>query len=94
VEFCREYAIPHNVCGKVIVATAMLPEITENDLVPRGSGVRAQALKPDGALGRRFSVPTSRQGAASSKCALPSSDGFAHDRQYDRGHRATSLGLA
>jgi (S)-2-hydroxyglutarate dehydrogenase len=28
----------------------LLPEITENDLVPDGSGVRAQALKPDGAL--------------------------------------------
>jgi len=28
----------------------MLPEIAEPDLVPGGSGVRAQALKPDGAL--------------------------------------------
>jgi L-2-hydroxyglutarate oxidase len=28
----------------------LLPEITESDLVPGGSGVRAQALKPDGAL--------------------------------------------
>lgn len=28
----------------------MLPEIRESDLVPGGSGVRAQALKPDGAL--------------------------------------------
>ncbi|MFZ0806374.1 MAG: L-2-hydroxyglutarate oxidase, partial [Candidatus Sulfotelmatobacter sp.] len=28
----------------------LLPEIRENDLVPGGSGVRAQALKPDGAL--------------------------------------------
>ena len=28
----------------------LLPEITANDLVPGGSGVRAQALKPDGAL--------------------------------------------
>jgi L-2-hydroxyglutarate oxidase LhgO len=28
----------------------MLPEITSADLVPGGSGVRAQALKPDGAL--------------------------------------------
>lgn len=28
----------------------MLPEIEEKDLVPGGSGVRAQALKPDGAL--------------------------------------------
>ena len=28
----------------------LLPEISENDLVPGGSGVRAQALKPDGSL--------------------------------------------
>ena len=28
----------------------LLPEIGENDLVPGGSGVRAQALKPDGSL--------------------------------------------
>jgi (S)-2-hydroxyglutarate dehydrogenase len=28
----------------------LLPEINEGDLVPGGSGVRAQALKPDGAL--------------------------------------------
>ncbi len=28
----------------------LLPEIGENDLVPGGSGVRAQALKPDGAM--------------------------------------------
>jgi (S)-2-hydroxyglutarate dehydrogenase len=28
----------------------MLPEVRENDLVPGGSGVRAQALKPGGAL--------------------------------------------
>jgi L-2-hydroxyglutarate oxidase len=28
----------------------LLPEVVENDLVPGGSGVRAQALKPDGAL--------------------------------------------
>lgn len=28
----------------------MLPDITEQDLTPGGSGVRAQALKPDGAL--------------------------------------------
>jgi L-2-hydroxyglutarate oxidase LhgO len=28
----------------------LLPEITEKDLVPGGSGVRAQSLKPDGSL--------------------------------------------
>ena len=28
----------------------LLPEVTEQDLVPGGSGVRAQALKPDGAM--------------------------------------------
>ena len=29
---------------------SMLPEVRENDLVPGGSGVRAQAVKPDGTL--------------------------------------------
>jgi len=28
----------------------MLPDVRESDLVPGGSGVRAQALKPDGTL--------------------------------------------
>lgn len=28
----------------------LLPEVTQNDLTPGGSGVRAQALKPDGSL--------------------------------------------
>jgi L-2-hydroxyglutarate oxidase LhgO len=28
----------------------LLPEVGEGDLLPGGSGVRAQALKPDGAL--------------------------------------------
>jgi len=28
----------------------LVPEVGANDLVPGGSGVRAQALKPDGAL--------------------------------------------
>src|SRR6266581_4655097 len=33
VEFCREHAIPHNVCGKVIVAT-------REDELPRLEGLR------------------------------------------------------
>ena len=37
----------------------MLPEITESDLLPGGSGVRAQALKPDGALVDDFQFVTS-----------------------------------
>ena len=28
----------------------LVPEVSDNDLVPGGSGVRAQALKPDGSL--------------------------------------------
>ena len=32
----------------------LLPEVSEKDLVPGGSGVRAQALKPDGALADDF----------------------------------------
>jgi L-2-hydroxyglutarate oxidase LhgO len=39
----------------------LLPEIRESDLVPGGSGVRAQALKPDGALVDDFQfVPSGR----------------------------------
>jgi (S)-2-hydroxyglutarate dehydrogenase len=39
----------------------LLPEVRENDLVPGGSGVRAQALKPDGALVDDFQfVPSGR----------------------------------
>ena len=39
----------------------LLPEVQEKDLVPGGSGVRAQALKPDGALVDDFQfVPSER----------------------------------
>ena len=39
----------------------LLPQITADDLVPGGSGVRAQALKPDGALVDDFQfVPSGR----------------------------------
>jgi L-2-hydroxyglutarate oxidase len=39
----------------------LLPEVSEQDLVPGGSGVRAQALKPDGALVDDFQfVPTGK----------------------------------
>ncbi len=37
----------------------LLPEVTEKDLVPGGSGVRAQALKPDGSLVDDFQFVTS-----------------------------------
>ena len=37
----------------------LLPEVEEQDLVPGGSGVRAQALKPDGALVDDFQFVTS-----------------------------------
>jgi (S)-2-hydroxyglutarate dehydrogenase len=43
----------HRSLSKPAFVTALqrlLPEIGERDLVPGGSGVRAQALKPDGAL--------------------------------------------
>ena len=39
----------------------LLPEINESDLVPGGSGVRAQALKPDGALVDDFQFVPSGQ---------------------------------
>ena len=37
----------------------LLPEVTEEDLIPGGSGVRAQALKPDGSLVDDFQFVTS-----------------------------------
>jgi (S)-2-hydroxyglutarate dehydrogenase len=37
----------------------LIPEVTESDLVPGGSGVRAQAVKPDGALVDDFQFVTS-----------------------------------
>jgi (S)-2-hydroxyglutarate dehydrogenase len=40
--------------GFVHTLQRLLPEISENDLVPAGSGVRAQALSRDGALGDDF----------------------------------------
>ena len=39
----------------------LLPEIGANDLIPGGSGVRAQALKPDGALVDDFQFVPSRK---------------------------------
>lgn len=39
----------------------LLPEIRESDLVPGGSGVRAQALKPDGTLVDDFQFVPSRK---------------------------------
>lgn len=39
----------------------LLPEVVEKDLVPGGSGVRAQALKPDGALVDDFQFVPSRK---------------------------------
>jgi len=39
----------------------LVPEVTESDLVPGGSGVRAQAVKPDGSLVDDFQfVPSGR----------------------------------
>jgi L-2-hydroxyglutarate oxidase LhgO len=37
----------------------LVPDVRENDLVPGGSGVRAQALRPDGALVDDFQFVTS-----------------------------------
>jgi (S)-2-hydroxyglutarate dehydrogenase len=39
----------------------LLPEITTSDLVPGGSGVRAQAIKPDGSLVDDFHFQVSRK---------------------------------
>jgi L-2-hydroxyglutarate oxidase LhgO len=41
---------PANLAPNADALQRLLPEVFENDLVPGGSGVRAQALKPDGTL--------------------------------------------
>ena len=48
VEFCREHGIPHNVCGKVIVATGEeeLPRLEE--LRKRGEANELTGLRPIG----------------------------------------------
>jgi (S)-2-hydroxyglutarate dehydrogenase len=50
VEFCSHYGIPHNVCGKLIVATAAEEVAWLDDLLARGSAnglVGLRALGPD-----------------------------------------------
>src|ERR1700740_705082 len=49
VEFCREYGIPHNVCGKVIVAT-------QQDELPRLEDLRKRG-EANGLTGLRLIGP-------------------------------------
>jgi (S)-2-hydroxyglutarate dehydrogenase len=47
--------------GFVRALQRLVPEVQESDLMPGGSGVRAQALKPDGTLVDDFQfVPSTR----------------------------------
>jgi L-2-hydroxyglutarate oxidase len=45
-EFYRSFSKQHFVAA----LQRLVPEIKDGDLVPGGSGVRAQALRPDGSL--------------------------------------------
>jgi L-2-hydroxyglutarate oxidase LhgO len=48
-EFCRERAIPHEICGKVVVATseAELPRLDELGRRAAANGVEAERIGPD-----------------------------------------------
>jgi (S)-2-hydroxyglutarate dehydrogenase len=56
---CSEWYRSLSKAAFVRALQSMVPEIREKDLVPGGSGVRAQALKPDGALVDDFQFVTS-----------------------------------
>jgi L-2-hydroxyglutarate oxidase LhgO len=48
-EFCREHAIPHEICGKVVVATSEpeVPRLDELERRARANGVAAQRIGPE-----------------------------------------------
>lgn len=48
VEFCREHAVPHSLCGKIIVATEAkeLPRLDELERRARANGVEARRIGP------------------------------------------------
>jgi L-2-hydroxyglutarate oxidase len=49
VEFCREYSIPHEICGKVIVASdpSQLPRLEELERRGRANGVALERVGPE-----------------------------------------------
>ncbi len=49
VEFCRQHSIPHDICGKVIVATHASQRPTLNKLLENGlaNGIRCRAIGAD-----------------------------------------------
>ncbi|HEV3029722.1 MAG TPA: L-2-hydroxyglutarate oxidase [Planctomycetota bacterium] len=49
LEFCREHAIPHEICGKIIVATSEpeLPRLDELERRARANGVQARRITPE-----------------------------------------------
>ncbi|HVR83522.1 MAG TPA: L-2-hydroxyglutarate oxidase [Planctomycetota bacterium] len=49
LEFCREHAIAHEICGKVVVATSEpeLPRLDELERRARANGVEARRITPE-----------------------------------------------
>ncbi len=70
----------------------LLPEIVEKDLIPGGSGVRAQALQTRRRPGRRLPVRALRESAPRSQRPLARRHGLADDRQDDRRHGSREPG--
>ena len=70
---------------------SLLPEVTAKMICPGGSGVRAQALKPDGCAGRRFPVRASGKSAACVERPLAGGHGVAGDRQDYRRYYGSQL---
>jgi len=48
-EFCREHAIPHEICGKVVVATSdpEVPRLDELQRRAKANGVEAERISPE-----------------------------------------------
>ena len=62
----------------------LVPDIREDDLLPGGSGVRAQAMSPDGSLPDDFSFVEGARDPCR-QCSEPGSYGVAGDRGRNRG---------
>ena len=62
----------------------LVPEIQPDDLATGGSGVRAQAITPEGDLVQDFRFIVRPERAARAECAEPGGDGVAGHRGGDR----------
>ena len=71
----------------------LMPEIRAEDLAPGGTGVRAQALRPDGSLGDDFILVPHGRIVHVLNAPVAGRDGVARDRRADRGGGRGDEGL-